>query len=81
VPKIQFDNLPREITRHLIDRIRKRKISAADVERVRRWVNTEPEAPDGDWYTNFGSFKLCGTGAYPKTVLTEAMRPYGEEIE
>jgi hypothetical protein len=81
VPKIQFDNLPREITRHLIDRIRKRKISAADLERVRRWVHTEPEVPDGDWYKNFGSFKLCDTGAYPKTVLTEATRPYGEEIE
>jgi hypothetical protein len=44
------------------------------------WVGTQPEAPEGDWYKDFGSFKLCGTGAYPKTVLSGAMRPYGQKI-
>ena len=26
-------------------------------------------------------FKLCGSGEYPKTFLTGAMKPWGEEIE
>ena len=33
------------------------------------------------WYKDFGSFKLCGSGPYPKTVLVRGMEPYGEEIE
>jgi hypothetical protein len=53
----------------------------AELDRLRRWVRTEPEAPKGDWYKDFGSFKLCGTGAYPKTVLTGTMRPFGQEIK
>jgi hypothetical protein len=39
-----------------------------------------PEAPEGDWYKNFGSFMLCGTGKYPKTVLTKEMKPFGVEL-
>jgi hypothetical protein len=46
-----------------------------------RWVKSEPFAPDGDWYKDFGSFKLCGFGEYPRTVLTKGMAPFGEEIE
>jgi hypothetical protein len=80
VPKIEFHSLPPEIGRHLAARIRERQITAADVERLQAWVRTAPEAPAGDWYKDFGSFKLCGTGPYPKTVLTARMRPYGEEI-
>jgi hypothetical protein len=45
------------------------------------WVQTEPEAPEGDWYKDFGSFKLCGTGEFPKTILTEKMKPFGTEID
>ena len=40
-----------------------------------------PNAPDGDWYKDFGPFKLCGTGELPKTVLTKDMTPFGDEIE
>lgn len=81
VPSIEFDNLPREISRHLTRRIRERKIQFWELERLRQWANSGPQAPDGDWWKDFGSFKLCGRGAYPRTVLTGAMRPFGEEIE
>jgi hypothetical protein len=81
VPKIEFDNLPREIARHLRKRTHQRQISLADIELLRQWANTAPEAPAGDWYKDFGSFKLCGTGTYPKTVLAEDMQPFGEEIQ
>jgi hypothetical protein len=40
-----------------------------------------PNAPDGDWYKDFGPFKLCGTGELPKTVLAKDMTPFGDEIE
>ena len=44
-------------------------------------MKAEPQAPEGDWYKDFDSFKLCGSGEYPKTVLIKGMKSYGEEIE
>jgi len=41
---------------------------------------TEPQAPEGDWYKDFGSFVLCGTGEYPKTVLKKGMKPFGTPL-
>jgi hypothetical protein len=45
------------------------------------WVNGGPWAPEGDWYKDFGSFMICGSGEFPKTVLTEGMAPFGARIE
>jgi len=47
----------------------------------RRESNPVPLAPAGDWYKEFGSFKLCGSGEYPKTFLLKGMKAYGREIE
>ncbi|SPF56867.1 conserved hypothetical protein [Candidatus Sulfopaludibacter sp. SbA4] len=44
-------------------------------------MNAGPSAPAGDWYKDFGTFKICGTGELPKTVLTGAMAPFGTRIE
>ncbi len=32
------------------------------------------------WYKDFGSFVLCGTGEYPKTVLKTGMKPFGTPL-
>ena len=40
-----------------------------------------PGRTPGDWYKDFGSFKLCGSGEYPLTVLTRRMKAFGDEIE
>jgi hypothetical protein len=53
----------------------------ADLGRLQEWVGSGPVAPEGDWYKDFGSFKLCGSGKYPRTVLTRNMKAFGEEIE
>lgn len=42
---------------------------------------TEPVAPDGDWFKDFGSFKLAGHGEKPSTFLTDDMVPYGKQIK
>jgi hypothetical protein len=36
------------------------------------WRESNPDAPDGLWYKDFGSFKICGDGKYPKTFLLAA---------
>lgn len=81
MPKIRFANLPAELRSHILRRIDERAIKLPDLMRLQEWVASEPEAPDGNWYKDFGSFKLCGTGEFPKTVLTSEMEPFGEEIE
>jgi hypothetical protein len=81
LPNIRFSNLPRAVWQHLLDRVRERQISLSDLERLQEWVQREPVAPEGDWYKDFGSFKLCGSGEYPKTVLAKDMKGFGEKID
>lgn len=81
MPKIRFSDLPRGLWQHLLERVQEREISLTDLARLQEWVKSEPYAPDGDWYKEFGSFKLCGSGEYPRTVLTKGMAAFGREIE
>jgi hypothetical protein len=81
LPKIRFADLPRALWQHLLERVQEREIALADLMRLQEWVKSEPHAPEGDWYKDFGSFKLCGSAEYPKTVLTKGMAAFGREIE
>jgi len=81
LPKIRFSDLPRGLWQHLLERVQQREITLTDLSRLQEWVKSEPEAPHGDWYKDFGSFKLCGSGEYPRTVLTKNMKAFGQEIE
>ena len=74
-------NLPRAVWQHILDRVDERKIPLSDLQLLEVWVKSQPEAPDGDWFKDFGSFKLCGTGELPKTVLLSNMKPYGKRID
>lgn len=81
MPKIQFAKLPRPFWQHLLQRVDERQISLADLRILEEWVKTGPIAPAGDWYKDFGTFKLCGTDQFPKTVLEKGMKPFGEPVE
>lgn len=70
MPKIErWENLPDGVRQHLVDRMRDRAISVADLNQLRLWIETQPQTPEGDWYNDFGSFKICGSGSCPKTFL------------
>ena len=81
MPKIQFSDLPRAVWRHLLERVEERRISLNDLMTLQAWVRTGPSAPEGDWYKDFGSFILCGSGKFPKTVLEKGMKAFGDPIE
>lgn len=36
--------------------------------------------PRGDWYKDFGSFKICGSGSYPKTFLLGGQAAKGDSL-
>ncbi|MGA8027736.1 MAG: hypothetical protein WB992_11365 [Bryobacteraceae bacterium] len=62
-------------------RVAERRIPYSDLLRLQRWAATEPEAPQGNWWKDFGSFTLCGTAELPKTILLPHMKPFGDQIE
>jgi len=49
----------------LRERARERQISERDLFELAEWKLQDPDVPDGDWYKDFGTFKLCGTGKFP----------------
>jgi hypothetical protein len=57
-----------------------RKISLPDLNQLRLWMESKPEVPEGLWYKDFGSFKLCGEGAYPKTFLLAGQIAIGTKV-
>ena len=79
MPKVQWTNLPAPLRDHLFERLRERKISAEDLYQLKLWRESEPDAPDGLWYKDFGSFKICGEGQYPKTFLLRGSARQGRE--
>ena len=81
MPKIErWDNLPEAVRNHLIDRLRDRAISIADLNQLRLWIDTNPEVPEDDWYKDFGSFKICGRGALAKTFLLKGQVAKGIKV-
>ena len=36
---------------------------------LKLWRESEPEAPEGPWYKDYASFRICGDGKYAKSFL------------
>ena len=80
MPKIQWTNLPLALRDHLFDLLQERKITAEDLYQLKLWRESEPDAPDGERYKDFGTFKICGEGKYPKTFLLKGQAARGEAL-
>jgi hypothetical protein len=80
MPQIEiWSRIPAPIRNHLIERMRDRNINLDDLNQLRVWLETKPNVPAGPWYRDFGSFKLCGEGKYPKTFLLPSQIATGEK--
>ena len=81
MPQIElWPRIPAPIRDHLAERMRDRNISLDDLNQLRVWLETRPTVPTGEWYKDFGSFKLCGEGKYPKTFLLASQLATGEKL-
>jgi hypothetical protein len=79
MPLIQWESCPGEVGPP--SRSRKRaKISESDLFALAEWKAQNPDVPDGDWYKDFGTFKLCGTGRYPSTFLMAGQAARGKRL-
>ena len=80
MPKIQWTDLPVGLREHLFDRLQQRKITKEDLYKLKLWRETDPDAPEGLWYKDFGSFKICGEGKFPKTFLLKGQAARGKAL-
>jgi hypothetical protein len=81
MPQIEtWSRLPVVLRDHLAQRMHDRNISVQDLNHLRLWMETKPDVPEGSWYKDFGSFKLCGEGPYPKTFLLAGQAAAGRKL-
>jgi len=81
MPQIEgWSRIPAAIRNHLVERMRDRNISVKDLNDLRVWLESKPSVPDGPWFKDFGTFKLCGEGRYPKTFLLSGQAAKGKEL-
>ena len=80
MPKIQWENLPLEKWAHLRERAAQRKISMDDLFELAEWKAQNPDVPNGLWFKDFGTFKLCGNGKLPSIFLTAGQIASGKRL-
>lgn len=80
MPQVRRKDLPPALFRHLLERIQQRQIDARQLELLARWLDTEPEVPEGPWYKRFPGMTVCGEGDLLKTFLTPAQTPKGTAV-
>jgi hypothetical protein len=81
MPQIEtWSRLPAAVRDHLVERMGERNISLDDLNQLRLCMESKPDVPEGLWYKNFGSFKLCGEGKYPKTFLLSGQVAKGRGV-
>jgi len=80
MPKVQWTNLPVALRDHLFEWLADCKITAEDLYKLKLWRESEPEAPEGLWYKDFGTFKICGEGKFPKTFLLKGQAAKGTAL-
>jgi hypothetical protein len=73
MPQIEtWSRIPAAIRDRLAERMHDRNVSLDDLNRLRVWLETRPNVPEGRWFKDFGSFKLCGEGNTPRHFFSLA---------
>lgn len=55
-------------------------MSGDDLLILKAWRESQPEVPDALGCKDFGSFKLCGEGPFPKTFLLRGQAAKGNRL-
>ena len=78
MPRVRRENLPRALWAHLLGRMHQREISLQQLYLLSKWLENEPEVPNGPWFKRFPEMTVCGEGELVKTFLTAAQTPVGQ---
>jgi hypothetical protein len=77
----RWSEFSRSLRAHLTQRLKDRRITLNDLDKLRVWVESQPDVPEGDWYKDFGAFKICGKGPAPVTFLDDTQIPWGKNMD
>ena len=80
MPKVRRQDIPPALFQHLLDRIQSRRIPASQLELLARWLDTEPDVPEGQWFKRFSGMTVCGEGELVKTFLLPGQRSKGQRV-
>jgi len=83
MPEVRRHNLPLPLLTHLLTRMRQRNISHEQIILLARWLDTEPDVPEGKWFKWFkwfAGFAVCGEGELIKTFPLPGQVPDGREM-
>lgn len=80
MPNVRRHHIPPALFQHLLDPIQSRRIPASQLEFLARWLDTEPDVPNGPWFKRFPGMTVCGEGDLVKTFLLPEQRPKGQEV-
>lgn len=80
MPKVRRQNVPPAVLQHLLDRVQARKIPASQLVLLAKWLDSEPDVPEGQWYKRFAGMTICGEGELIKTFLLPAQVPKGQRV-
>ena len=80
MPRVRRQNVPPALLRHLLDRVQSRRIRASQLELLAKWLDREPEAPEGQWYKRFSGMTVCGEGEWIKTFQLPTQAPKGQQV-
>ena len=80
MPRVRRKDLPPALFHHLLDRIQQRLIEARQLELLARWLDTEPEVPEGPWYKRLPDMTVCGEGDLVKTFLAPGQSTKGTRV-
>jgi hypothetical protein len=80
VPKVRRQSLPPALFQHLLERIQSRKIPGTQLVSLAKWLDTEPDEPEGEWYKRFSGMTVCGEGELIKTFLLPGQAPKGKRV-
>jgi len=80
MPKVRRQNVPPALFQQLLDRVQSRSIQACQLELLAKWLDGEPEVPEGAWYKRLSGIAVCGEGDFVKTFLLPAHAPKGKRV-
>lgn len=80
MPRVRRRNVPPALFQHLLDRVQSRMIPASQLELLAKWLDGEPEVPEGLWYKPFTGMIVCGEGELVKTFLVPGQSPKGQRV-
>jgi len=81
MPQIRRKRIPKALMAHLVKRVRQREVSTSQLGSLARWLDSDPEVPEGRWFKRFPEMIVCGEGDLVKTFLIEGQIPAVTEIK